>query len=225
MNPTEEFYTFWEYLYNFYNGQLFNGELKKVMFTITRKKNTLGYFSPKRWENTIDGELQKLDELAMNPTFFKNFSIEHIMATLVHEMCHVWQFQFGHVTKQVSKGYHNKAWVKKMIAVGLQPSNTGEEGGKQTGYQMHHYILEDGQFAHATEMLKTIADFKKLWVDVNSVRNESLEDLEGEEEEAAEEPKKKPTRIKYVCACTNIYGGVDLNITCNECGEAFAPAE
>ena len=36
-----------------------------------------------------------------------------------------------------------------MKAIGLQPSNTGAVGGKETGQQMTHYIIAGGPFAKA----------------------------------------------------------------------------
>jgi hypothetical protein len=32
-----------------------------------------------------------------------------------------------------ARGYHNREWAAKMKTVGLQPSNTGALGGKETG--------------------------------------------------------------------------------------------
>ena len=33
-----------------------------------------------------------------------------------------------------------------MREIGLQPSSTGEEGGKETGQSMSHYIIPDGRY-------------------------------------------------------------------------------
>jgi hypothetical protein len=57
-----------------------------------------------------------------------------------------WQHVLG---KPAARGYHNKEWAAKMKAIGLQPSNTGAVGGKETGQQMSHYIIPDGPFAKA----------------------------------------------------------------------------
>lgn len=34
-------------------------------------------------------------------------------------------------------------------------------------------------------------------------------------------PGRKPTRIKYSCGCSNVWGRPGLNITCDDCGESF----
>ena len=59
-------------------------------------------------------------------------------STLVHEMCHLWQEDFG---KPSRGGYHNRQWADKMIQVGLMPTDTGEPGGQLTGQRVTHYII------------------------------------------------------------------------------------
>jgi len=59
----------------------------------------------------------------------------------VHEMVHLWQHMHG---KPGARGYHNKEWAAKMKAIGLQPSNNGMVGGKETGQHMMDYIIPDG---------------------------------------------------------------------------------
>lgn len=66
-------------------------------------------------------------------------------------MCHLWQHHFG---KPGRSRYHNKEWADKMRSIGLVPSNTGEEGGKDTGDQMTHFIDDKGLFAMVFEDLK-----------------------------------------------------------------------
>ena len=72
-------------------------------------------------------------------------------STLAHEMAHAWQYHFGKPSAEA--GYHNVEWGTKMEEIGLMPSNTGEPGGKRTGQQMTHYIVEDGPFAEAASDL------------------------------------------------------------------------
>src|SRR5438477_10937174 len=69
-----------------------------------------------------------------------------ILSTLVHEMCHVWQQTHG---KAPRRSYHDRQWAGKMREIGLQPSRTGEEGGKETGQSVSHYIIPEGRYAQA----------------------------------------------------------------------------
>jgi len=61
-------------------------------------------------------------------------------------MAHVWQQAHG---KAPRRSYHDRQWAGKMREIGLQPSSTGEEGGKETGQSMSHYIIPDGRYAKA----------------------------------------------------------------------------
>ena len=46
---------------------------------------------------------------------------------------------------QLSAALYDRQWAAKMREIGLQPSSTGEEGGKETGQSMSHYIIPDGR--------------------------------------------------------------------------------
>lgn len=73
-------------------------------------------------------------------------------STLVHEMCHLWQEDFG---KPSRGGYHNRQWADKMIQVGLMPTDTGEPGGQLTGQRVTHYIIPDGKFEQVFKTLSS----------------------------------------------------------------------
>ena len=47
------------------------------------------------------------------------------------------------------RSYHDRQWAAKMKEIGLQPSTTGEPGGKETGQTVTHYIVKGGAFAQA----------------------------------------------------------------------------
>ena len=114
------------------------------MITLQRRAHSAGYFSPDRFS----GRAGKpgAHELALNPDVFTGQTDEEICQTLVHEMVHVWQEVFGKPSKG---GYHNREWAEQMKAIGLQPSSTGEIGGKETGSRMMDYVIPDGPFAKA----------------------------------------------------------------------------
>ena len=112
--------------------------------TLQRHANTRGYFSPQRFKGRV--EKQTVHELALNPDTFTGRTDEMILSTLVHEMVHVWQETYGEPSR---RGYHNRQWAEKMLAVGLQPSSTGGLGGMETGQAMSHYVLPEGRYAGA----------------------------------------------------------------------------
>lgn len=159
MNPTTELYQALEKAYEHFNRELFTGQLPEVIFTFQRKSGVMGYFSPERWGNA-NGETR--NEIAINPSFLASSRLIEICQTLVHEMAHCWQYQFG---KPSRKGYHNLQWARKMMALGLMPSSTGEPGGEPVGHAMGDYIIEGGPFIQSFDSLKNTINFDFPWFD------------------------------------------------------------
>lgn len=142
MNPTIQIHKELQEAFDFFNERLFDNELPLTLMTLQRGKRTYGYFSPNRFTNA---EGEKISELAMNPDYFGARTLVDTLSTVVHEMVHVWHFFIN--DKPCRMGYHDKVWGEKMEELGLMPSNTGMEGGKKTGQQMTHYIMEGGKFS------------------------------------------------------------------------------
>jgi len=115
MTPSSELYSSLQIAYTHFNEMLFDGQLPEVIFTVQRHKGVMGYFSPKRW-GSLAG--RKCDEIAINPSYVGNCRLIEVMQTLVHEMVHCWQYNFGNPGRDY---YHNKEWALKMISVGLMP--------------------------------------------------------------------------------------------------------
>ena len=157
--PTTETYTELQTAYDFFNKHLFADELPACLITLQREKRTYGYFSRQRFVGRANG--QKVDEIAMNPSYFAIRTIAETLSTLVHEMVHLWQFHLG---KPGRRSYHNKEWAVKMEEIGLCPSHTGRPGGRRTGEQMDHYIVEGGLFDVVCSRLLT-QEFTLSWLD------------------------------------------------------------
>lgn len=224
IDPTNDFYSFFNMIYSYYNEKLFANELPNCMFIVTRKKDTFGYFIPNRW---INNEKIKSDEIAINPLMFGQYHLPEILKTVVHEMCHLWQHNLGTPSQRT---YHNKEWGTKMEDIGLMPSNTGKPGGKKTGQQMMEYIIENGPFHQTTEALINMDVFKKLWFDrmMPGRTDDLLIQIFSEEEtlelgnisvRRLESNSNEKTKIKYTCpVCDyNLWGKPGLDIRCNEC--------
>ena len=176
--------------------------------TLQRKPKMNGYFWAQQFASRIEGETTT-DELAMNPDGFIGRSDEQILSTLVHEMVHVWQQAEG---KPSRKAYHNQQWAEKMKAVGLHPSSTGAPGGKETGQQMTHYIIQGGPFQKAcAKLLKD--GFKLNW--------------QSRPDAAGTAAKKKPTRAKFTCPdCgMNAWAKPEAVLICGACYDDDAVME
>jgi hypothetical protein len=136
--------------YDFFNRALFSDSLPQVLITLQRRARIGGYFSPERFDGRLAGTA--VHELALNPDRFVGRSDVEILSTLVHEMVHVWQQTHGTPPR---RGYHDREWAAAMKAIGLQPSDTGEPDGRETGQRVSHYILPDGPYAGAYAHLQT----------------------------------------------------------------------
>src|SRR5437764_10852005 len=130
--------------YDFFNRELFGGSLPQVLVTLQRHAKTRGYFPPERFTGRINNVA--VHELALNPEGFARRTDEMILSTLTHEMAHVWQQTHG---ERPRRGYHDRQWAAKMKEIGLQPSSTGEPGGKETGQTVSHYSIPGGRYGKA----------------------------------------------------------------------------
>lgn len=221
MNHTTAQYQYFESLYKFYNQRLFANKLPDVLLNFTRKHKVSGMFVSDQWKDH-NGKL--VHEISINPDAIKEQFDVDFHQTLVHEMVHLWQQEHG---KNSRLGYHNKQWAKKMISIGLMPSDTGKEGGKTTGQNMSDYFIEDGQFILAFKRLQE-EKFAFLPLKPN---NDHLYCQEVAADGSItfapvirekNKDSKAGVRVKYTCECpSNVWGKSDLNIRCNVCESDF----
>lgn len=227
--PTHEAYAELQQAYDFFNAQLFNGELPPCLITLQRKgKKVMGYYSATRFAHRTETE-RHTDEIAMNPLHFKTMNVVEVLQTLVHEMCHLWQFHCGTPSR---KSYHNKEWAAKMEAIGLMPSSTGQPGGNKVGQSMGDYVIAGGAFEHAATQLIS-QGFRLSWYDRAADIPEPTPPGEGDGDGAdgdgeAEEPATPSgKRVKFTCPkCNaNAWGKGSLKLVCGTDGATFIPTE
>lgn len=189
IKPTRETYDPLQQAYENLNRSLFEGELPNCLITLQRSKKSYGYFCGDRF-GRADGTLT--DEIALNPSHFRDRPQEEVLATLAHEMVHLWQHHFG----RPGRGrYHNREWADRMKAIGLQPTSTGTEGGDETGDVMGHMILPDGPFDRAVKKLLGRASVV-AWIEQPEKRA-MAEEADGNE--GAEAESKSGKRVRYLC--------------------------
>lgn len=207
MITKRQFNTF-EDLFNYYNSELFDGALPEVMINMSRKKNSHGFFAPERWKGAHTDEV--VHEISLNPdSLLREPNLWH--STLVHEMCHLWEQVTG---RQTRGGYHSKKWGGKMEQIGLMPSDTGAPGGKKTGQRMTHYIITDGLFERAYQVIQD-ESFEDMVLPYIPAFREAILTKTGAK-------SKNGVKIKYTCSCgNNVWGKSGMNITCDDCGERY----
>lgn len=219
--PTIEQMDAYQGAFDYFNGALFAGELPPVILNFSRSgSRTVAFFARKRWEKDARRDDQVLDEISLTPKFLNVPSIE-IMQSLVHEMCHQWQYEFG---KPSLRSYHNREWAEKMLEVGLKPVNA--KGG-MTGQNVWDEVIPAGAFERAFGKMPAKLNLPwRVFVEADKPANGGDAGGEGEGEGEAAAPAPKPTRVKFHCSgCeANAWGKPTLHLICGDCGTAFEPA-
>jgi len=199
--PTLDQFSKYQQAYDYFNRSLFGGELAPCLLNFSRHRGAMGFFVPSRWKNTKG---QTVHEISLNPDTLQR-PLAESMGTLVHEMCHQWQFDHGTPSRN---GYHNAEWANKMIEIGLTPSSTGQPGGNPTGQKVSHYITKGGRFLESLDQMP--AEYFLPWLSTGDIGIEKSK-------------SKKPKKIKLKCpACQEAYCWIDemgFEIVCGDCGE------
>jgi hypothetical protein len=216
LKPTRETYDPLQLAYETFNRALFENTLPNCLITLQRRKRTYGYFCGDRFGRS-DGTLT--DEIALNPTHFRDRPVEEVLATLGHEMVHLWQHHFG---KPGRGRYHNLEWAEKMKAIGLQPTSTGKEGGAEIGDVMAHMIVPDGAFDRTVKKMLA-KGFVLSWTEQpeKTVAGDEL-DADGDDQ-----PSKSGKRVKYVCPQGDMkaWARHDAKLVCGEHMQAMLADE
>ena len=118
-----------EKLFDMLNADLFNGELERPIITLIPSSRSYGHYVPapiwsikdehKRELNIATGTLRR--------------PIEETIATLVHEMCHIYNNEVLN-TQDCSRGgtYHNREFKKAAEAHGLTVTRSEKYGYSRT---------------------------------------------------------------------------------------------
>lgn len=217
--PTPEQFTTYQRLFDYFNAELYNGQLPAVILNFSRKAHSCGFFAPHRWGKGST----TAHEISINPTYLATAPFIDVCQTLVHEMAHLWQMCHG---KPSRTGYHNKEWADKMEAIGLMPSTTGAPGGARVGQNMNDYPLPGGAFEKTFKTLPE--DYRLPWHSreasaiVPAGSSTRPEEGEGGQIEGGGNPAVK-SKVKYSCpqCSTNIWGKPGLLILCGSCRAEF----
>lgn len=189
--------------FDYFNDEMFDGQLPPAIIVMHRKRGAHGYFHPNQWllrgedHDTEEG----LHEIALNPETMGRDARE-VLSTLAHEMAHHWDHLFG----KVPKSGHGPTWAAKMDEIGLTPTSTGEPGGKRTGRKVTHMIVDGGPFDEAYD------EFVKVFPDAVGVFAKTP---------VKAEKKKDLSKVKFSCPCcnANAWAKHTMRIICGECDE------
>lgn len=213
--------------FDHFNSALFGGELRRPVITICSHKRANGYFRPLhffprggKYPAHPAPDTPAYHEISIRPESMPGRSDLEILSTLVHEMAHQWQQDFGHPSRN---GYHNTEWANKMREIGLEPTSAGQCDrrnpalseadrlrapiGKATGQRMSHFIIPGARFEYLSRPLLSGGFALPL---------HSMEIFTGA-------GKRKP-RVSKVCfACpqcgAKAWGKPDSKLICGRCNK------
>ena len=201
--PTSQTYISLQMAFAFLNARFFNCSLPHVLITLQKKNGAGGFFAGSSY-STRDGS-EIIDVIALNPTYFAEQNDAELLAIIGHEMCHLWQHRFG---TPPTRGGHDEQFAKKMISIGLIPSQSGAPNGRKTGRKMSHYIEPGGLFDVACrELLATTTVV--TYVERIDAARQTLG------------LKKRASKSTFVCpGCKwQIWGKPDTRVRCDGCNE------
>ena len=194
-------YTLIEFIFDYYNQALFQGQLK-YCFIYLKKKGVIGFISPE----SINTQKAPAHGSSPNPQDMEWESMEfHI--NFVHYMLHIWQRDYGNPSRN---GYHNTDYTQKSEEVGIITSSTGEPGGKRTGQKVFPYHAPGGLF------VKSYNDFPKDEIEYLPLP------VMGD---PANSSKDNKTTYQCPCCGNKAYGKQNILIVCFVCFELLIPQE
>lgn len=167
--PTMQVAADWQKAFDYFNEELFQGTLPQCVITLQRVNGTYAYFSRRHFIHH-DGK-RYAHEIAMNPAYFVVRTLKDSLASLVHELVHLWDAETHKKTEKRHYRYHSKAWAERMKSVGLYPSETGEEFDangnrpKEIGDKISHYIIDGGLFDKAADKFIDEEMYTLHWYD------------------------------------------------------------
>lgn len=198
-----------EKIFRALNADWFGGELEEPIITIQSTPRAYGHVTvAKTWKRKDDWrhELNLGAETLDRP-------IEHVVATIVHEMVHL--YNIAHDVQDCSRGgaYHNRKFRDEAERRGLVIGHHPTYGWTVTepGDKLLEYIMEQGW----TEI--AIRRGGGVWTPPRSGGSKAGE---GGAEGGEEKPKRSSTR-KLVCPCCkqSVRATRAVNILCGDCME------
>lgn len=148
-NPTKLQHDALQHAYDYFNELLFYKKLPPCLITISNvspRASVGGFAIPSMWTYEKESDRQTIHQIAITTRGFRG-TAKNIFSILVHEMVHVWQFEYGTPGRH---RYHTKEWVFKMKEVGLIPISAN---GKGTGERVGHAVEEGGRFDETFEKI------------------------------------------------------------------------
>ena len=197
-----------EKLYRMLNNDFFDNALEMPVITIQSTPRAYGHVSTyNAW--SVKGEGVKELNIAAG-TLFR--PIENTIATMLHEMCHIYNMEVAKV-QDTSRGgtYHNKQFKAAAEAHGLICTKSNMYGWSDTSSQLSDELI-DWVLANEIPEIQLYRDeFYGLRVTTGAKA--------GNSNTTPTTPKAKSHSIKYQCPCcgNSARATKQINLVCGDC--------
>ena len=197
-------------IFDLLNAEYFENELSRPTITIQSTPKAYGHFTLRddTWTSTI-GNTHEINIGA--GTLAR--PIEDVVATLLHEMVHYYNYERG--VQDCSRGntYHNRKFKAEAEARGLVVEHSDRYGWNRTSPSetLLDFVIENG----LTDILLNRNEESGFAITGTGTHNGFPISL----------PKKSSTR-KYICPCCgmSVRATREVNIACMDCDEAMVLA-
>ena len=198
-------------IFDLLNEAFFESALSRPTITIQSTPRAYGHFSLR--DDTWISKLGATHEINIGAGTLAR-PIENVCATLLHEMCHYWNYEHG--VQDCSRGgtYHNKRFKEAAEARGLIITHSERYGWSHTepGDALLDFVLEYG----LTDILLNRNEYSGLQIGGTGTHSGT-----------ATPPTRKPSSTrKYICPkCgMSVRATRTVNIGCLDCNERMIPA-
>lgn len=191
--------------YGVFNREYFNGELPMVMITIQSSLKAYGHCTTKKiWASGSD----RYYELNLSAEYLSR-PIENVLATLVHEMVHIYCMETGIKDTSNNGRYHNKRFKTEAEMRDLKIAYAPTIGWS------------------VTEPTEVFIRNVKNWGLYDACENYRLGALQTDSADGTDKPRKKTSTRKYYCpVCGNsVRATKDVNILCMDCNVQMIKAD
>ena len=191
--------------YRVLNREYFHGELPMVMITIQSSLKAYGHCTTKKiWASGNE----RYYELNLSAEYLSR-PIENVLATLAHEMVHIYCMEADIKDTSTNGGYHNKRFKTEAEVRGLKISYAPTIGWSVT--------------EPTEEFIRNL----KAWGLYDACENYRLGAMQTDSSGGISRPRKPSSTRKYYCpVCGNsVRATKDVNILCMDCNAQMLKAE
>lgn len=208
---------FLERAYRVLNIVYFEDKLPEVVITIQSSQKAYGHITTgKIWKDSWDSYY----EINLSAEYL-NRPVENIIATLVHEMCHLYAMENNIKDTSNNNRYHNKRF--KEIAEKRDLKISYHEGIGWSVTEPAEKLIETIKQYHLDSQIDYVRMGAYEWTDGDH-GNDGDNGLTGTK---GKKPKKKSSTRKYICPeCGNsVRATKDVNILCMDCNVQMVKEE